>query len=143
MRLGQNRGVARRTVPDTLLAHSLLRAAIVWGGADPNGSRWSSQLALMRVMPRVARLVAFVVFWALTMDEQGVGDGELSPEVYAASGPDSRATTYRRLHDYGELWPDVDLNDMGRRLLAAAAALNAKPSQDTIVRLPALVPAAA
>lgn len=144
MRLGQNHLVARPAT-DSLLAHTLARAVVVWGGVDPEEppSKWPLQLVGLKVTPRAVRVVAFVVFWALAMDELGIGDGRLDPRVYAKHGPDSQATTYRRLHDFAELWPDVDINDLGRAVLAAAKRSDSKPSPETRVAFPRLSAAAA
>jgi len=116
---------------DTVLGHTIVRAALTWG----NGTgTWD----VVKVTPRAARVAAFIGMWAATMRDEGVGDGELSPEVYAKSGYESRPSTYRRLHDYGELWPEIDINEMGRLVLAAADSRQSKLDLNVRVKLPVL-----
>ena len=103
-----NGGMARR--PDSLLAHFIARAAAVWIDGEP--TPWG----VVKITPRASRLAGFAILWAASMRELGVD--ELSPETYATLGYDSRATTYRRLHEYGELFPDLSIDDLGRLILA-------------------------
>jgi hypothetical protein len=41
---------------------------------------------------------------------------ELTVDEYAAWASESRATAFRRAAEYRELWGDVDVNELGRRV---------------------------
>ena len=101
----------------TLFDHAVSRAIRVWGGENADPSSLMSQL---KVLPKCARLSAFIVTWAVARDELQV-EGKLSPEVYADMGYDSTRTTYRRLHEYGEFFPDVPIDELAQRLQEASA----------------------
>src|SRR4051794_35582220 len=104
---------------ESLLRLTTKRAFVRWGGLDAGyeGGGLSATLTVAKLIPRVGRLAAFICEWAAVMDLEGVD--ELSPEVFADGPLLSRATTYRRLREYDELWGDVmSINDMGRAILA-------------------------
>ncbi len=118
------RGVHNEGVPKrhekTLLMLTLDRALTKWAGLDPEQGRASLWVTTKLLSP-VGRLGAFMVAWAIVMEREGLGEkGELSPEVFWTHGFMSRASTYRRKAEYEELWPDVEINEMGRKILGFA-----------------------
>lgn len=93
---------------NSLLGHCLARAALTWGSGRP--------IDVLRYTPRASRLCAFVALWATLLDEGDVD--AISIEDYARAGFDSRATSYRRLADFRELFPEE--RDPNRIALAVA-----------------------
>ena len=114
---------------DTLLAHCLVRAMLVEHGGDREAivaasergerlGRWQATRLAMKVTPRASRVAGFVVLWALALDEHGE---ELGPETFVEWSFDSRATVYRRLADFRELFPEFDTpTPIARKLLEEA-----------------------
>jgi hypothetical protein len=116
-----------RVRTDSLLAHFIAQALRVWGDGV---SSWQA----VRVTPRAARQTGFVVLWAQLLDERGVDS--ISIEDYAAVGYDSRRTSYRRLAEFRELFPEeTDPNRIARLVCAAARARRQAPSADLAVAL--------
>jgi hypothetical protein len=112
---------------DTILAHCIARAVIAEaGGEDAARSRYGEQAEVLRaskwqsfkvaakVTPRASRVAAFVSLWGLALDD--LGRDELTVDEYAEWANESRATAFRRAAEYRELWGDVDLNELGRRV---------------------------
>lgn len=101
---------------DTLLGHCLLRASL----QDVKGDgRLAATMAVVKATPKASRVAAFVVLWATALVDLDVD--ELGVEAYAAWAAESRATTYRRLADFRELFPEQDTPNALARLLADEA----------------------
>jgi hypothetical protein len=109
---------------DTILGHCLIRAAIAdAGGADaavekyPAGAvggrhRWVALRVMAKVTPRASRVAAFISMWGVALYDLGVD--EISVDEFAEWANESRATAFRRASEYRELWPDVEINELGR-----------------------------
>jgi hypothetical protein len=111
---------------DTILAHTLARAYLATGDDQPTA--WK----LAKLTPRAGRVTALIVMWAAALDD--LEREELGAEEYAAWAAESRATVYRQLHDFRELWHDETPNRLARALLVAARASGeSRPSPMTLV----------
>lgn len=108
---------------DSLLAHNVARAA---GGAT---SPW----AVAKAGTKGGRMTSFIIEWALMQQELGRDD--LTVEDYITWSHVPRRTCYRRSAEYRELWPDLAINELARRINEAAAANAARPSLSLSVAL--------
>jgi hypothetical protein len=114
---------------DTLLSHCLVRAMLVEHGGDREAviaaadrgerlGRWQATRLAMKVTPKASRVAGFIVLWAVALDELG---DELGPETFVEWSFDSRATVYRRLADFRELFDEFDTpTPIARQLLEVA-----------------------
>ena len=112
---------------DTILAHCIARAARADAGGEVaarakygenaevlKASKWKAFRVAAKVTPRASRIAAFISLWGLALDD--LDRDELTVEEYADWANEARATAFRRAADYRELWPDLDLNELGRRV---------------------------
>jgi hypothetical protein len=112
---------------DTILAHCIARAVRADAGGEEaarakygdnaealQASKWKAFRVAAKVTPRASRVAAFVSLWGLALDD--LDRDELTVEEYAEWANEARATAFRRAADYRELWPDVDVNELGRRV---------------------------
>jgi hypothetical protein len=112
---------------DTILAHCIARAVIAEAGGEEaakrlhgeqaevlRGSKWQSFKVAAKVTPRASRVAAFISLWGLALDD--LDRDELTVDEYAEWANESRATAFRRAAEYRELWGDVDVNELGRRV---------------------------
>ena len=112
---------------DTILAHCIARALIADAGGEEaaqakygdkaealQGSKWKAFRVAAKVTPRASRVAAFISLWGLALDD--LDRDELTVEEYAEWASEARATAFRRAADYRELWPDLDVNELGRRV---------------------------
>src|SRR5215213_8191744 len=112
---------------DTILAHCIARAVIADAGGEEaaqakygeeaealKGSKWKAFRVAAKVTPRASRVAAFISLWGLALED--LDRDELTVEEYAEWASEARATAFRRAADYRELWGDVDLNELGRRV---------------------------
>ena len=112
---------------DTILAHCIARAVVADAGGEEaakakygedaerlKASKWQSFKVAAKVTPRASRVAAFISLWGLALDD--LDRDELTVDEYAEWANEARATAFRRAADYRELWGDVDLNELGRRV---------------------------
>jgi hypothetical protein len=112
---------------DTILAHCIARAVRADAGGEEaarakygdsaevlKASKWKAFRVAAKVTPRASRVAAFISLWGLALDD--LDRDELTVEEYAEWASEARATAFRRAADYRELWSDVDLNELGRRV---------------------------
>jgi hypothetical protein len=112
---------------DTILAHCIARAVVADAGGEVaararygdnaeglQGSKWKAFRVAAKVTPRASRVAAFIALWGLALDD--LDRDELTVDEYAEWANEARATAFRRAADYRELWGDVDLNELGRRV---------------------------
>jgi hypothetical protein len=112
---------------DTILAHCIARAVVADAGGEEaararygdsaeglQGSKWKAFRVAAKVTPRASRVAAFIALWGLALDD--LDRDELTVDEYAEWASEARATAFRRAADYRELWGDVDLNELGRRV---------------------------
>jgi hypothetical protein len=112
---------------DTILAHCIARAVIADAGGEEaaqakygekaevlRASKWQSFKVAAKASPRAARVAAFISLWGLALND--LDRDELSVEEYAEWANESRATAFRRAAEYRELWPELDVNELGRRV---------------------------
>ena len=112
---------------DTILSHCIARAVIAEAGGEEaakakygenaerlSSSKWRSFKVAAKVTPRASRVAAFITLWGLALDD--LDRDELTVDEYAEWANEARATAFRRAADYRELWGDVDLNELGRRI---------------------------
>ena len=105
---------------DTILAHCIARAVVADAGGEEaararcgdsaeglQGSKWKAFRVAAKVTPRTP-------LWGLALDD--LDRDELTVDEYAEWANEARATAFRRAADYRELWGDVDLNELGRRV---------------------------
>jgi hypothetical protein len=93
-------------------------------------SKWQAFKGAARVMPKATRVATFISLWGLALDD--VGRDELSVDEFAEWASESRATAFRRFAEYRELWPEVDVNEFGRRVrdhVRSHRELRRKPSE--------------
>jgi hypothetical protein len=112
---------------DTILAHCIARAVIADAGGEDaaqvkyrdkaeglQGSKWKAFRVAAQVTPRASRVAAFISLWGLALDD--LDRDELTVDEYADWANEARATAFRRAADYRELWPETDINELGRRV---------------------------
>lgn len=112
---------------DTILAHCIARAVRAEAGGEEaarakygnnaevlRASKWKAFRVAAKVTPRASRVAAFISLWGLALDD--LDRDELTVEEYAEWANEARATAFRRAADYRELWSDVDVNELGRRV---------------------------
>ena len=112
---------------DTILAHCIARAVIAEAGGEEaakgrygeraealRASKWQSFKVAAKVTPRASRVAAFIALWGLALDD--LDRDELTVDEYSEWANESRATAFRRAAEYRELWRDVDVNELGRRV---------------------------
>jgi hypothetical protein len=112
---------------DTILAHCIARAVIADAGGEEaaqakygaqaersRATKWQSFKVAAKATPRASRVAAFISLWGLALDD--LGRDELTVDEYAEWANESRATAFRRAAEYRELWKDVDVNELGRRV---------------------------
>ena len=125
---------------DTLLGQCILRAAAaivnedVAGGRDPNvpPSRRDKGRVMWKATHLGANVTAFVVEWAMALDELDVD--ELGLERFAGWSSLSRRTAYRRLDDFRRVWPEHDTpNELARLVLAEARRHGEQPSPRVLI----------
>jgi len=86
-------------------------ADVIAAGRRPDAppTKRESMRALWEATNVGSRVAAFILMWAIALDELGVD--ELSPETFAEWGPESRATVYRRLSEFRRLFPEQETPD--------------------------------
>ena len=112
---------------DTLMAHCIAKAVIADAGGEEaakakfgeraerlQGSKWQAFKVAAKVTPRASRVASFIALWGLALDDLDRDD--LSVDEYAEWANESRATAFRRAAEYRDLWGDVDVNELGRRV---------------------------
>jgi hypothetical protein len=114
---------------DSLLAHCLTRAMLHEHGGDRETiaaaadrgerlGRWQATRLAVKVTPKASRLAGFIVLWALAIEDLGP---ELGAEAFVEWSFESRATVYRRLADFRELFPEFETpTPIAVKLLEAA-----------------------
>jgi hypothetical protein len=132
---------------NTIVAHCTAAALISEAGGEtaaeakygPRGellreSKWQAFKAAAKVMPKATRVATFISLWGLALDD--LDRDELSVDEFAEWANESRATAFRRLAEYRELWQnedrDVDVNEFGRRVrdhVRSDRRLRRKPSE--------------
>lgn len=109
------------------MAHCIARAVIADAGGEEaakgrfgeraerlQGSKWQAFKVAAKVTPRASRVASFIALWGLALDD--LDRDELSVDEYAEWAYESRATAFRRAAEYRELWGEVDVNELGRRV---------------------------
>lgn len=112
---------------DTILAHCIARAVVAEAGGEEaakarygergellGASKWQQLKVAAKATPRASRVAAFVAMWGVALYDLDVD--ELTVDEYAEWANESRATAFRRAAEYRELWPDVEVNELGRRV---------------------------
>ena len=112
---------------DTLMAHCIAKAVIADAGGEEaakakfgeraerlQGSKWQAFKVAAKVTPRASRVASFIALWGLALDDLDRDD--LSVDEYAEWANESRATAFRRAAEYRDLWGEVDVNELGRRV---------------------------
>ena len=112
---------------DTLMAHCIAKAVIADAGGEEaakakfgeraerlQGSKWQAFKVAAKVTPRASRVATFIALWGLALDDLDRDD--LSVDEYAEWANESRATAFRRAAEYRDLWGEVDVNELGRRV---------------------------
>ena|SRR6266550_3661004 len=109
------------------MAHCIAKAVIADAGGEEaakakfgeraerlQGSKWQAFKVAAKVTPRASRVASFIALWGLALDDLDRDD--LSVDEYAQWANESRATAFRRAAEYRDLWGDVDVNELGRRV---------------------------
>ena len=112
---------------ETILAHCIARAVIANAGGEEaaqakygaeaerlRASKWQAFKVAAKATPRASRVAAFISLWGLALDD--LDRDELTVDEYAEWANESRATAFRRAAEYRELWGEVDVNELGRRV---------------------------
>src|SRR6266498_1013734 len=112
---------------DTILAHCIARAVIADAGGEEaaqarygeqaealRASKWQSFKVAAKVTPRASRVAAFIGLWGLALDD--LDRDELTVDEYAEWANEARATAFRRAAEYREMWPEFEVNELGRRV---------------------------
>lgn len=105
---------------DSILGHCLARAVIHdQGGIDaaverygPRAerlSKWGALKATARVTPKASRVAAFIVMWAVAMQDEGVE--EFSITEFQRYWSEGERQAYRLQQEFRELWPELDTPD--------------------------------
>jgi hypothetical protein len=138
---------------DTILAHCIARAIM----ADAGGleaakarygekaeafreSKWLQMKAAAKATPRASRTAAFICLWGLALDD--LGRDEITVDEYAEWANESRATAFRKQAEYREMWADVEINDLARRVrdhVRSHRELRRKPN--SLMSIPIAAPA--
>jgi hypothetical protein len=136
---------------ETILAHCIARAVIASAGGEEaaqakygteaerlRASKWQSFKVAAKATPRASRVAAFISLWGLALDD--LDRDELTVDEYAEWANESRATAFRRAAEYRELWGEVDVNELGRRVrdhVRAHRELRRRPND--LVQIPIAV----
>ena len=136
---------------ETILAHCIARAVIASAGGEEaaqakygteaerlRASKWQSFKVAAKATPRASRVAAFISLWGLALDD--LDRDELTVDEYAEWANESRATAFRRAAEYRELWGEVDVNELGRRVrdhVRAHRELRCRPND--LVQIPIAV----
>lgn len=125
----------------SLLEHCVARAVLAFAREDvESGRRKASDTPTVADFARAGassmrtatRVAAFVIFWTMALGDRG---DRITIEDFAAEGYMSRATAYRRLKDFQQLFPEFhDPHDIAAQLLAATKG---RPSPATPLELAA------
>jgi hypothetical protein len=101
---------------DTILAHCIARAVVAEAGGEAaaEASYGKNAERLKASKWQSFKVAAFIALWGLALDE--LDRDELTVDEYAEWANEARATAFRRAADYRELWGEVDLNELGRRV---------------------------
>lgn len=100
---------------ESLLAHCILNAARVLANedvssgrkkADQTPSAWDVIRVGVKAQHKGSRVAAFIVLWAVAVDE--LGEGTSHAEVQRWMAVQSSATFYRKLAEFRELFPGED-----------------------------------
>jgi len=108
-------------------------------GRDPDkpATRRETMRAIYRSTQDAAKVVGLIVLWAVALQDLGVE--QLGIEEFAAWSAESRATVYRRQHEFRRLWPEYDTpNELARLVVASAVARHERPSAGVRVAVPAV-----
>ncbi len=90
---------------------------------DEHAGTWT----IMTAAGKGAKVASFVVSWAVVLHE--LDADEITVEEYIAAGYDARRTTFRRLADFRDLFPEEEgPNRLARMLRSAAAEARERPS---------------
>jgi hypothetical protein len=132
---------------DTILAHCIARAVIADAGGEAaarakygdqaaglRATKWQAFKVAAKATPRASRVAAFISLWGLALDD--LDRDELTVDEYAEWASESRATAFRRAAEYRELWPEFDVNELGRRVrdhVRAHRELRRKPNDLTSI----------
>ena len=112
---------------DTILAHCIARAVVADAGGEEaararfgeqaealRASKWQALKVAAKATPRASRVAAFICLWGVALDD--LDRDEITVDEYAAWANESRATAFRKAAEYRELWGDVEINELGRRV---------------------------
>jgi len=112
---------------DTILAHCIARAIIAEAGGEAaakarygeqaeafRDSKWLQVKVAAKATPRASRTAAFICMWGLALDD--LGRDEITVDEYAEWANEARATAFRKQAEYREMWADVEINELGRRV---------------------------
>jgi hypothetical protein len=104
---------------DSLLAHCLLRAAIVEEGGlqavekkhalGEQLSKWQALKVATKVTPTASRVAGFIVLWAVAMQDDRRDSYSITE--YQRYWKESERQAYRLQRDFRELWPEFDTPD--------------------------------
>lgn len=117
-------GIKKRT--DSLLAHCMLRAALVReGGVEAfeakvaesgQPSKWQALKIATKVTPLASRVAGFVVMWALAMQDEGRDTYSITE--YQRYWHEGERQTYRLQREFRELWPEFETpNELALQML--------------------------
>ena len=112
---------------DTILAHCIARAVVADAGGEEAArerygeqaealrrSKWQALKLAAKATPRASRVAAFICLWGVALDD--LDRDEITVDEYATWANESRATAFRRAAEYRELWGEVEINELGRRV---------------------------
>ena len=112
---------------DTILAHCIGRAIIAEAGGLEAAqarygekaerlaeSKWVRVKAAAKATPRASRVAAFICMWGLALDD--LDRDEITVDEYAEWANESRATAFRRASEYREMWEEIEINELARRV---------------------------
>jgi hypothetical protein len=138
---------------DTILAHCIARGVVVQAGGEDlakarygenaealRKSKWRAVAAAAKATPRASRVASFICMWALALDD--LDRDEITVDEYAEWANESRATAFRRQAEYREMWADVEINELARRLrdyVRSHRELSRKPN--SLMSIPVAAPA--
>lgn len=99
---------------DSILGHCLVRASLRKVKGD---GRLAASYAVIRATPKASRVAAFIALWGTALVQ--LERDALGVEEYVEWAAESRATVYRRLAEFRELWPEFDTpNELACRVAA-------------------------